>query len=215
MDVVPVYEEYWYHPPFGAEMEDNGNIYARGTQDMKCVGTWYLAAIRELKRTGVKRLKRNIHLTYVPDEELGGTRGMKGFVELDAFKAMNVAFALDEGGRGYNQNKLPVYYYEKFIWQIEMIFHGQSGHGSKFLNNTPGQKLNYVLGKMTEYSQEEMRKLNDLKYPQGNVTSINLTILKGGVQSNVIPAEMSATFDMRISINTDVDEFEQMVSLSS
>lgn len=56
-----------------------------------------------------------------------------------------------------------------------------------------------------------MRKLNELKYPYGNVTSINLTILKGGIETNVIPAEMSATFDIRISVNTDLDEFERMV----
>ena len=44
------------------------------------------------------------------------------------------------------------------------------------------------------------------------MTSINLTKVKGGVGNNVIPAEMSATYDMRISIDTDLDEFEKMVS---
>ena len=31
------------------------------------------------------------------DEELGGLKGMKLFVELDYFKKLNVGFALDEG----------------------------------------------------------------------------------------------------------------------
>lgn len=53
--------------------------------------------------------------------------------------------------------------------------------------------------------------MDELKYPEANVTSINLTMLKGGVANNVIPAELSATFDIRISINDDVDEFEQKV----
>lgn len=44
------------------------------------------------------------------------------------------------------------------------------------------------------------------------VTSINLTRIKGGVENNVIPAEMSAYFDIRISVNTDLDAFEQQVS---
>lgn len=35
MDVVPVFEEYWTHKPFDAEMDEEGRIYARGTQDMK------------------------------------------------------------------------------------------------------------------------------------------------------------------------------------
>lgn len=68
MDVVPAFAEYWKHPPFAAEMEENGDIFARGAQDMKCVGTWYLAAIRALKRQGIERLKRTVHIIYVPDE---------------------------------------------------------------------------------------------------------------------------------------------------
>lgn len=68
-----------------------------------------------------------------------------------------------------------------------------------------------LLNKLNKFREEEMRKLNVLKYPYGNVTIINLTILQGGVQNNVVPAEMTATFDMRISINTDLNEFEQQV----
>lgn len=48
--------------------------------------------------------------------------------------------------------------------------------------------------------------------PEGNVTSINLTILKGGVANNVIPAELSVVFDIRISLNTDVDTLKEKVS---
>lgn len=97
MDVVPVFPEYWTHPPFGADMDKNGNIFARGTQDMKSVGIQYLAAIRALKRDGVKQFKRSIHITFVPDEELGGHLGMSTFVTTDEFKALNVGFSLDEG----------------------------------------------------------------------------------------------------------------------
>lgn len=64
-DVVPVFADKWTHPPFGAEIDAEGKIYARGAQDMKCVGMQYLAAIRALKKDGIS-LKRTIHLTYVP-----------------------------------------------------------------------------------------------------------------------------------------------------
>lgn len=138
---------------------------------------------------------------------------MAGFVETDTFKAMNVGFVLDEGGVAVKEDgTLPAFYVERSIWQIELIFHGHSGHGSILFNNTAGEKLSYVVDKMNEYRKEEARKLNELKYPYGNVTSINLTIIKGGVQRNVIPAEMSAIFDMRISVNTDIDTFEQQLN---
>lgn len=215
MDVVSVYEEYWTHPPFAAEMNDNGDIIARGTQDMKCVGMWYLAAIRALKRLGVDRLKRTVNLIYVPDEEEGGLRGMDGFTKSEAFKAMNVAFALDEGGTSRDDGTLTANYFEKTIWDFDLIFHGISGHGSSLFDNTSGEKLNYVVAKMYELREIEKKKANELNYPRENTTSINLTMLKGGVQSNVIPAEMTATFDIRLSINTELEQLEQQVGIYS
>lgn len=68
MDVVPVFEEYWTHPPFGAEIDESGRIFARGSQDMKCVGMQYLAAIRALKKNSIK-LRRTIHAVYVPGKK--------------------------------------------------------------------------------------------------------------------------------------------------
>lgn len=65
MDVVPVFPENWTHPPFGAEIDEDGRIYARGTQDMKCVGMQYLGALRILKRNGVQ-FKRTIYVSFVP-----------------------------------------------------------------------------------------------------------------------------------------------------
>ena len=60
-DVVPVYPECWKHDPFTADKEENGDIYGRGTQDMKSVTIQHIEAIRRLKKEGV-RFKRTIHL---------------------------------------------------------------------------------------------------------------------------------------------------------
>lgn len=65
MDVVPVFEGSWTHPPFGAVMDEEGRIFARGSQDMKCVGVQYLGAIRALKNEGIS-LKRTVHVMFVP-----------------------------------------------------------------------------------------------------------------------------------------------------
>jgi len=65
MDVVPVSIEHWESDPFAACKRQNGDIVARGSQDMKCVGMWYLEAVRRLKGEGVA-LKRTLHITFVP-----------------------------------------------------------------------------------------------------------------------------------------------------
>ena len=83
MDVVPVFPEHWTYEPFSAfkvgfyqsqsweklsyRKDESGNIYGRGSQDMKSVGIQHLEAVRRLKAGGV-RLRRTIHITYVPDE---------------------------------------------------------------------------------------------------------------------------------------------------
>ncbi|CAH8617086.1 unnamed protein product [Schistosoma mattheei] len=79
MDVVPVVEEKWSYPPFSGTITPDGKIYGRGTQDMKSIGIQQLEAIRRLKSRGCNQLRRTVYLTFVPDEELGGVKGMKPF----------------------------------------------------------------------------------------------------------------------------------------
>jgi aminoacylase len=84
---------------------------------MKCVVMQYIEAIRKLKvplpssssvclklltprdiakASGVK-LARTVHLSFVPDEEIGGADGMDKFLYTKAFLDLHVGCALDEG----------------------------------------------------------------------------------------------------------------------
>lgn len=182
MDVVPVFPEHWTHPPFAADIDSDGKIFARGSQDMKCVGVQYLGAIRALKKDGVNQLKRTIHIMFVADEELGGKLGMEKFVTTDDFKALNVGFALDEGIASPTE-VFNVYYAERTIWEIEFLCHGTAGHGSLLLKKTAGEKLHYIVDKLMNFRKGEEAKLeSNPKLTIGDVTTVNLTILKGGTQ---------------------------------
>ena len=66
---------------------------------MKCVGMQYLEAIRRLKGTGFRPV-RSVHLSFVPDDEIGGHDGAEKFVESEAFEKLNVGIVLDEGNNG-------------------------------------------------------------------------------------------------------------------
>lgn len=89
--------------------------------------------------------------------------------------------------------------------------HGHSGHASVLFNDTAVEKLNYVINKFLNLRRTETWKLTELNYPYGNVTAINLTVLKGGFKSNVVPPEMSVLIDMRLAIDSNDDEIESMV----
>lgn len=115
MDTVPAEAEFWTHPPYAADIDAEGRIYGRGTQDMKSMGTQYLAAIHELKSAGV-RVRRTIYVVFVPDEEMGGAAGWGAFVKTDEFRAMHVGFHLDEGNASPN-DVLQVFYGERTTWR--------------------------------------------------------------------------------------------------
>lgn len=83
---------------------------------MKSVGMQYLAAIRAIKRDGI-RLKRTIHVVYTPDEEIGGLTGMSQFVHTNDFKALNVGFCLDEG-MASPTDVFPIFYGERYVWGV-------------------------------------------------------------------------------------------------
>lgn len=65
-DVVPA--ENWTVPPFDGLRQD-GKIYGRGAQDMKCVCVQYIEAIAKIRQLKPEwKPARNIYLTFVPDE---------------------------------------------------------------------------------------------------------------------------------------------------
>ena len=43
------------------------------------------------------KLYFQVHIMFVPEEELGGMEGMRLFVHTEHFKELNLGFALDEG----------------------------------------------------------------------------------------------------------------------
>ncbi|XP_074109751.1 aminoacylase-1 [Cotesia typhae] len=209
MDVVPVFADKWTYPPFSAEIDDKGNIYARGSQDMKCVGIQYIEAIRRMKMNGL-RFKRTIHMSFVPDEEIGGVLGMEAFVNTADFKALNVGFALDEGVASPEET-FYMFNGERAIWHIKVTCPGHPGHGSLLLPNTAGEKLRIIIDRFMDLRADQKAKLDTGNYMPGDVMSVNLTKLSGGVQANVIPEQLTAVFDVRIPPTVDHAEFEQTI----
>ncbi|KAJ1560467.1 adenylate cyclase, partial [Cladochytrium tenue] len=225
-DVVPVLIEHWEHDPFDAKVLEDGRIYGRGAQDMKSVCIQYVEAIHRLQASGFVP-KRNVHLLYVPDEEIGGAQGMSTFIDSPQFKAIQpVAFALDEGlanpGDAYT-----VFYGERAIWWLYVTAKGPTGHGSRFIKDTAVSKIIDICNKAQAFRDEQERALDAhdgckhgemKKRKLGDVTTINITALKAGVPIgdaggkdfalNVIPTEALAGFDVRISPSLDIAAFE-------
>ncbi|CAH0626770.1 unnamed protein product [Chrysodeixis includens] len=211
MDVVPVDEDKWTYPPFDAVISEDGFIYARGAQDMKGIGMMQFEAVKKLKEAGVK-LKRTVHLLFVPDEEIGGYDGMFEFSKSEALQQLNVGFGLDEGPPNESPNHIEACNGERTRRQFKIICRGEPGHGSIMFPNTAGEKLHYMINKFMTLRAQEKSKLPPDGLLSGYVTSINLTQISGGVQVNVSPTELTASFDVRVAPDVDVEEFDNMVA---
>uniref|UniRef100_A0A8C4HJP6 N-acyl-aliphatic-L-amino acid amidohydrolase n=1 Tax=Dicentrarchus labrax TaxID=13489 RepID=A0A8C4HJP6_DICLA len=192
-------EEHWKYDAFSAFKDAEGNIYARGSQDMKCVTIQYIQAVRRLKAEG-RKLMRTVHLMFVPDEEVGGHKGMETFVKHPEFQKLNIGFALDEGLANPGE-AFTVFYGERNPWWITIHCPGSPGHGSRFVENTAAEKLVRV------DVQNQLIKLSKSKI----IKSLNMTMVKGGVAYNVIPAEMDVSFDLRIPPTVNLQEFERQI----
>lgn len=133
------------------------------------------------------------------------------FVKSEAFRKLNVGFSLDEGIAGPD-DIYPVFYAERSVWRIHFKCSGTTGHGSLLHKNTAGQKLRYIIDQFMDLREEEVAKLdNNPELSVGDVTTVNLTIVKGGVQTNIVPPLLTVAFDVRLAIDVDHQEFEDKV----
>ena len=104
---------------------------------MKCVFVQYLEALRRLRaRPGGWSPLRTIHLTFVPDEEIGGADGMGAFLRTPDFEALQpIALALDEG-LSNPREAFTAFYGERTPWWLLVRPEGPTGHGSRFIQDT-------------------------------------------------------------------------------
>lgn len=217
VDVVPVEEEKWKCDPFSAYKDEQGNIFARGSQDMKCVSIQHIEACFRLKQSGFVPM-RTIYISLVPDEEIGGKDGMELFVETDRFKQMNVGFSLDEG-LANPTNAFNVYYGERSAWWMKVKAKGQAGHGSQLFPTTAADSLMKFLDNFVKWRDEELKKMIEGNLDIGDVTSININMIKLGnfssdyttFQPNIIPSEAEAGIDIRCAITVDLEELDKKI----
>ncbi|XP_068632562.1 aminoacylase-1-like [Battus philenor] len=210
MDVVSAAKQPWTYPPFSGYIDENGDLYGRGTQDTKALSINYLEAIRKLKESNIK-LQRTIHMLLMPDEETGGFNGMISFLETDEFHDLNPGFFLDEGLTSSDET-LYVTYQDKRPWQLNVTIYGEGGHGSSMPDETAMDKMQRLFDITTQFKQRQkqiMLSRDPLDY--GSYTSLNINMINGGVAPNIIPSYLNVVIDMRLAMSIQVSEAEAMI----
>jgi acetylornithine deacetylase/succinyl-diaminopimelate desuccinylase-like protein len=132
LDVVPAEPSRWTHPPFSGDVAD-GFVWGRGTLDTKSLGVVFLLALESLLKEGV-RFRRPVVFTAVPDEETGGSQGMKWLVA-NHIAGLDPEWVWDEGSGGMrgvfgSELMFAVAVAEKQLRHLRLVATGDPGHGS-------------------------------------------------------------------------------------
>ncbi|KAJ4715811.1 aminoacylase-1 [Melia azedarach] len=215
-DVVPSETNKWSYHPFSAHLDSHGKIFARGSQDMKCVGMQYLEAIRRLKASGFQPV-RTVYLSFVPDEEIGGHDGAKKFAESDVFKNMNVGIVLDEGLASPTES-YRAFYAERCPWWLVIKARGAPGHGAKLYDNSAMENLFKSIESVRRFRASQFDLVKAGLKAEGEVVSVNMAFLKAGTPSpngfvmNLQPSEAEAGFDIRVPPTAEAESLERRIT---
>eukprot|EP00253_Pinus_taeda_P002435 PITA_02435 len=211
-DVVPAEENKWSHGPFSAHRDSKGDIYARGSQDMKCVSVQYLEALRNLKKRVFVPLQ-TIHVSFVPDEEIGGRDGAGMLVSLEDFQRLNVGVVLDEVLASPDES-YRVFYGERSPWWLTIKAVGALAHGSKLYDNSAMENLLKSIESISRYRASQFDMVKAGLAAEGDVTSVNPVFMKAGTPTptgfviNLQPFEAEAGFDICVSSGTNAKSLE-------
>lgn len=79
-----------------------------------------------------------------------------------------------------------------------------------FHKNTAIEKIRILLDKVLTFrNTEEQRLVNSTELTTGDVTTVNVTTINGGIQQNVVPPEITMSVDVRMSVTIDHEQFER------
>ena len=200
-DTVPVGNlDYWTVDPFDGELK-GGRIYGRGSGDMKGAISSAIVASKALGNLGL-RLRGDLHLHAVADEEFFGRYGTKYLCENGYVKGVDAAIVGEASTRDGIVMARPAV---RGRTLVNIHVKGRSAHSSR-----PDMGVNAVL-KMskvllaideTKFSFPKHELLPDPTIAPG-------TTIKGGTKDNIIPEDCEAVCDVRIVPGMDPEKVLQ------
>lgn len=184
IDSVPADPSHWIHPPFSAHRDSDGRIFARGAQDDKSIAIQYLEALRNLKARGFSPL-RSIHVSLVPDEEIGGADGHEKFIASEEFRVLNVGFVLDEG-QASPTDEFRVFYADRLPWSLIVNTVGAPGHGSKMYDGSAAENLMECVEAVARFRESQFDQVKAGLRTASEVISVNPVYLKAGTPTPTV-----------------------------
>ena len=187
LDVVPTGQESaWSHPPFSADLA-YGKVYGRGAGDDKASVTAQVMGAIAVARSGVP-INGRLIVNEVADEEIGGALGAQLIAKSETIKPDFVIV----GEQTFNRICIG----EKGGAGTRVTVHGRAAHGA-----LPWEGVNAIEGMarvITALQTELWPVLEQRTHPYFHHSSATISIIEGGVKTNVVPDQCTIFIDRRI-----------------
>jgi succinyl-diaminopimelate desuccinylase len=195
-DVVPVGDlANWTYPPFEGKILE-GEIHGRGAQDHKFPIPPLIIAMDAIREAGFK-LKGDLTITVVADEETGGEFGFRWLVENGYFDDTD---CMIYGGAGRDGNEVVVGANGQLATTV--IVRGVGAHTG---NLERGVNAIVKANKIISHLQEFAEKVNARTHPLTGKARMSINMIQAGEKINVLPDKCVITIDRRI---TPAENFE-------
>jgi acetylornithine deacetylase/succinyl-diaminopimelate desuccinylase family protein len=197
-DVVPP-GEGWTHDPYGAEIED-GKLYGRASAVSKCDFSTFTFAVRALEAVA-KPAKGSVELHFTYDEEFGGELGpgwllANGHTKPDLMMAAGFSYQVVTAHNG--------------CLQMEVTVHGRMAHAA-----IPDSGVDALQGAVALlnalYAQNTLYKNIRSKVEGITHPYLNVGMIEGGTNTNVIPGKVMFKLDRRMIPEENPAEVEASI----
>ena len=194
-DVVPP-GEGWTHDPYGGEMED-GKIYGRAAAVSKCDFSTYTFALRALEAV-CQPAQGSVELLFTYDEEFGGEVGPAWLLQNKVIRPDLMIAA------GFSYQVITAH---NGCLQLEVTVHGQMAHAAIPESGVDAlQAAVHILGALYAQNalyQQVSSAVEGITHPY-----LNVGLIEGGTNTNVIPGRVSFKLDRRMIPEEDPVQVE-------
>ncbi len=213
-DVVPIEEPWTLAAPFGGEVKD-GKLYGRGSTDMKGSIAALLTALKVINDLGLTP-HYDVQAMLCTDEEIGVYPGVWHLAK-EGYVTPHVVW-LEAGGQ--NPTVMAA---SAGAMDVTVTVHGRSGHsGMNFLSINAIEEMVPILNellvlKKTVEARRSRFPLPPMQVPEGVIIPdamspmFNLSIIKAGAKSNIVPGVATLTINRRFIPEEDADEVEREI----
>jgi len=192
-DVVPPGND-WSHDPYGAEIIDDPEhgltMFGRGVAVSKsdfATYTWALLALIELEKHGAP-LHGAVELHFTYDEEVGGSLGPKRLLDERLSKPDFAICAGFSYGVTSSHNG---------CLHLEVVVNGKSGHAA--VPSTGADALEAATQILNAlYAHRAELSLVRSKVPGISSPTLNVGLIQGGINTNVVPDRVVLRLERRI-----------------